>query len=85
MTTIERSVTINASAEEVDDLLMDVTRVADVWDAHRAEPDEVWPAPGGKLVSIKKMAGIPMTTNFIMIDTPEAKAIGPKWRELLTE
>ncbi len=74
MTTIERSATISASAEEVDDLLMDVTQVAEVWDAHSAEPDEVWPAPGGKLVSIKKMAGMSMTTNFTMIEHTRGKS-----------
>ncbi len=59
MTTLERSVFINASADAIQAITDDARRLPE-WYAgiEKAEPDDVFPEPGGKVEMVYKAAGV---------------------------
>ena len=58
MAKVERSILINASGEKIDEIPRDGKRLAE-WYAgiEKAEPDDVYPNPGGKIVLTYKSGG----------------------------
>ena len=58
MAKVERSILINASGEKIDEITRDGKRLAE-WYAgiEKAEPDDVYPNPGGKIVLTYKSGG----------------------------
>ena len=66
MTTVERSILINASGDEIDKITGDGRRLPE-WYAgiEKAEPDDMYPDVGGKIVLTYKSAG----TKFDIIQT----------------
>ena len=65
MTTLERSIFINASPEAIEAVSLDGWRLPE-WYAgiEQAEPDDVYPEPGGRADVVYKAAGV--TFNIIM-------------------
>jgi len=59
MTKLERSIVIHGTAEEIDAIVSDATRLPE-WYAgiESAVPDEVFPEPGGRVEMLYKSAGI---------------------------
>lgn len=62
MTTLERSILINASVEDIEVIMNDARRLPE-WYAgiEQAEPDDVYPEPGGKVEMVYKAAGATFT------------------------
>ena len=58
MAKVERSILINASGDQIDVITQDGKRLAE-WYAgvEKAEPDDVYPNPGGKIVMTYKSGG----------------------------
>ena len=59
MAKVERSILINASGDQIDVITRDGKRLAE-WYAgvEKAEPDEAYPNPGGKIVMTYKSGGV---------------------------
>ena len=59
MAKVERSILINASPEALDAITMDGKRLTEWYSGiQKAEPDDTYPEPGGKIVLTYKSAGI---------------------------
>jgi uncharacterized membrane protein len=59
MAKVERSILINASPEVLDGITMDGKRLTEWYTGvQKAEPDDKYPEPGGKIVLSYKSAGI---------------------------
>jgi hypothetical protein len=73
MTTLERDIFINASAEDIESITDDAGRLAE-WYAgiEKAEPDDVFPEPGGKVELVYKAAGI----TFNLTQTSVERVVG---------
>jgi len=58
MAKVERSILINASGDQIDVITQDGKRLAE-WYAgvEKAEPDDVYPNPGGKIIMTYKSGG----------------------------
>ena len=73
MTTLERNVFINASADAIQAISDDARRLPE-WYAgiEKAEPDDVFPEPGGKVDLVYKAAGV----TFNLIQTSVERVAG---------
>jgi uncharacterized membrane protein len=59
MTTVERSVYVDAPSEAIDAVTLDPDRLPDWYvGVQRVEPDGVYPEPGGRVVMIYRAAGV---------------------------
>jgi uncharacterized membrane protein len=68
MTTVERSIVINASADAINAVTLDGSRLPDWYvGIDAATPDDVYPEPGGKVETTYKAAG--MSFNLTMTAT----------------
>ncbi|RMF79109.1 MAG: hypothetical protein D6737_12610 [Chloroflexi bacterium] len=65
MTTIEHSIFINASAEEIDAVTLDATRLPEWYPGvESAQPDDVYPEVGGQAQIVYKVVGIKFDVTF---------------------
>jgi uncharacterized membrane protein len=73
MTTLERSISVNASADTIQAISDDARRLPE-WYAgiEKAEPDDVFPEPGGKVEMVYKAAGV----NFNLTQTSVERVAG---------
>lgn len=59
MTTVERTILINAPAETVGDIAQDPARLPEWYSGiEQAEPDDVFPETGGQVAVVYKAAGV---------------------------
>jgi uncharacterized membrane protein len=85
MTTLKRDIFINASAEDIYALTSDARRFPE-WYAgiERAEPDDVFPQPGGKVRVDYKAAGISFKLTMTSLEQEPAKRIINQMEGMIT-
>jgi uncharacterized membrane protein len=69
MTRVERSIFINAPIETIDAIALDGQRLPD-WFAgvEQAEPDDVYPEPGGRVKLVYKAVGVTFTLTMAVLE-----------------
>ena len=74
MTRIERSIIINAAAEAIEAIIGDGRRLVD-WYAgvEQADPDDIFPEPGGKMSVVYKAAGVTLTMTQTVLERVPGK------------
>lgn len=74
MTRVERSIIINAPADAIEAIIGDGRRLID-WYAgvEQADPDDVFPEPGGKLNVVYKAAGVTLTMKQTVLERVPGK------------
>ncbi len=85
MTTIERSISINAPIEAVEQVTLDGQRLPE-WYAgiEQAEPDAVYPEPGGKVKMLYKAAGINFTITMTSLERVPNQSVTYKMEGMIT-
>ena len=75
MAKVERSIMINASGDEIDKITQDGSRLTE-WYAgiEKAEPDDVYPNPGGKIVMAYKSGGVKFDITQTVLERTEGKS-----------
>jgi hypothetical protein len=75
MAKVERSILINASGEAIDEITRDGTRLTE-WFAgvEKAEPDDVFPNPGGKIVNTYKSGGVKFELTQTVLERTEGQS-----------
>ncbi len=69
MATLERSIFINATTDEIDFFTLDPWRLPEWYEGvERVEPDGVYPEPGGVVNMIYKSAGISFTIKMTCLE-----------------
>jgi hypothetical protein len=69
MTTIEKSIFINASPEDITAISLDGSRLPEWYvGIERAYPDELYPEPGGAVDLVYKAAGITFELKMTMLE-----------------
>ncbi len=85
MTTIERSIFINAPIDAVEHITLDGRRLPE-WYAgiEHAEPDDVYPEPGGKVKMLYKAAGINFTITMTSLEHVPSQSVTYKMEGMIT-
>ena len=75
MAKVERSILINASSDQIDVITRDGKRLAE-WYAgvEKAEPDDVYPNPGGKIVMTYKSGGAKFDITQTVLERTEGQS-----------
>ena len=85
MAKVERSILINASGDQIDVITRDGKRLAE-WYAgvEKAEPDEVYPNPGGKIVMTYKSGGAKFDITQTVLEQIEGQSAKYKMEGMIT-
>ena len=85
MAKVERSILINASGDQIDVITRDGKRLAE-WYAgvEKAEPDDVYPNPGGKIVMTYKSGGAKFDITQTVLEWIEGQSAKYKMEGMIT-
>ena len=85
MAKVERSILINASGDQIDVITRDGKRLAE-WYAgvEKAEPDEVYPNPGGKIIMTYKSGGAKFDITQTVLERIEGQSAKYKMEGMIT-
>lgn len=85
MAKLERSVLINASGEKIDEITQDGSRLTE-WYAgvEKAEPDDLYPNPGGKIVMTYKSAGAKFELTQTVLEYNEGQSAKYQMEGMIT-
>src|SRR5690242_4774802 len=72
----ERSISINASAQKIEDILISAGHASEVWNASRFTPDSKWPAAGSTATSESKIGPLSLSSTIHVLEhTPGVKHV----------
>ena len=85
MAKVERSILINASGDQIDVITQDGKRLAE-WYAgvEKAEPDDVYPNPGGKIVMTYKSGGAKFDITQTVLERIDGQSAKYKMEGMIT-
>ncbi len=85
MAKVERSILIHASGDQIDVITRDGKRLAE-WYAgvEKAEPDEVYPNPGGKIVMTYKSGGAKFDITQTVLERTEGQGAKYQMEGMIT-
>ena len=85
MAKVERSILIHASGDKIDVITRDGKRLAE-WYAgvEKAEPDEVYPNPGGKIVMTYKSGGAKFDITQTVLERTEGQSAKYQMEGMIT-
>jgi len=85
MAKVERSILINAPGDRIDEITRDGRRLTEWYTGiEKAEPDEGYPNPGGKLVMTYKSGGVKFDITQTVLERTEGKSAKYKMEGMIT-
>ena len=85
MTTVERSILINASPDAINAVTLDGRRLPE-WYAgiQQAEPDDLFPEPGGKVELVYKAAGVTFNITMTSLELVRGQSVTQQMEGMIT-
>jgi carbon monoxide dehydrogenase subunit G len=85
MAKVERSILMNVPSEKIEEITLDGSRLAE-WFAgvESAEPDDVFPNPGGKLVTTYKSGGVKFELTQTALERVEGQSATYQMEGMIT-
>lgn len=85
MTTVERSVVINATPEEIEAITLDAVRMPEWYvGIEQAIPDSTWPEPGSMVEMVYKAAGIKFDMTMTVIEAVPGEYLSYQMEGMIT-